>query len=332
MKKELTIEGSGPYTLFLNGNFRTVVNDFWIGKESGYQFDPDFKYEICRYPDEKVNGKIGIKIEDGSCVYAENPRVDLTGQEGNAQFILNLSQSNLQVIDEYLTNGEEFILRNAISNSLCEAIPAVPDLDDEPIFARVSDGTWLQFDPRLIIETNSVNSPIADGGKATKLAGGSFCSNVPRTFMNEDHCKVSSNGCETSSKSNELEVLLDNKTISELNVLTGRYVYIVKGLNVVDQSDDGQFPWKLPHPCTEGLRSRWIPKDLNDCNPTDIYSGTNNSLHELISSSRDSNPFMRDIHFPTSGMSCNETDTDPDIEIAVNDECWRRVHEDFLSV
>jgi hypothetical protein len=88
----------------------------------------------------------------------------------------------------------------------------------------------------------------------------------------------------------------------------------------------------LDHPCTPGLRSRWEPKNLTDCDPTELYSETNSSLHSLLSSSGDKNPYMRDVYFPEEGMMCNETDTEPEVEIEVNGHCWRRVHDEHMSL
>ncbi len=331
MDQEFRIEGTGPYILYLNGVIRTVVDDFWLDKESTYQFDPNFVYKACRTSSlqERVDGKMGIKIEDGSCVDAENPRVSLDGQDTNVAHILNLSMDDLDLFDEYSTNGEEFILQNHVIDSVCDKIPSVPELGDEPIFGRLSDGSWLQFDPRIVLETNTIEDPLADGGRATQLSSGFFCSNVPKNFLNEDHCQLSSSACTSASRSaDNLEVLLNNKTITELNTLTNRYVYALQGLNVVDKSDESQ---KLKHPCTKGLRSRWIPKDAIDCNPTDLRARTNSTLHELLSSSRDSNTFLRDIFFPQDGR-CNNKDTDPEIEIFVSGICWQRVHHDFMSI
>ena len=88
----------------------------------------------------------------------------------------------------------------------------------------------------------------------------------------------------------------------------------------------------MDHPCTPGLRSRWEPKDIAGCIPTALYSETTASLSKLISESEDSNPYIRDIFFPGEGIFCNPFDTEPEIEINVDGECWKRVHEEDMSV
>jgi len=337
MSKELRIErsdsGSGPYTLYLDDILRTRVDDFWLTKNETYNFNPGITYRICRGPDERVLGQLWIELEDGQCVQAENPPVSLAGIENKATHVLDINVNNLEVIDVDLTQGEEFMLTNALVSSKCNEIPIISEIADEPIFGQVSDGTWLIFDSRLEVGKNTISSPLSDGGKGAQVASGgaSYCSNVPRNFLNEDKCQLSTNACRTTSSSSAIEVILDNTTISDLNhLVTGRFVYTLKGLYVVDQADNSQFPTKLEHPCTPELRSRWILKE--NCNPTPIYSGTNSSLQELLGNSGDRNPYVRDIYFPEDGMSCNSTDKDPEIEIEVKGQCWWRVHGDFMSV
>lgn len=325
----------GPYTLYLDGNVRTVVDDFWLSKNDTYTFDPDFEYYLCSVHGESSSGQLWIRLEDGICVQAENPRVDIAGLENELAYVLDLRGVDGQLIpiDEAFTSGEEFILPTALQDDLCRNIPSVRERGDEQIFGQLSDGSWLLFDPRLNIENNTPDTPLMDGGKAKELASGgtTLCSNVPRTFLNEDGCILSSNACKPSANT-EIEVLLEDDTIKNLYNLTGRYVYGLKGLHVVDQNDNSEYPWKLPHPCTDTLRSRWMRKDPADCNPSDIYSGTNATLVDLLSAETDSNPHIRDIFFSSDTHHCNETDTDPDIEITFGNECWKRVHSDYLSV
>ena len=56
---------------------------------------------------------------------------------------------------------------------------------DEVVFVHLSDGTWLQFDPRLQLETGVLNAPLSDSGKSIQLKSGGqpHCSNAPRTFL-----------------------------------------------------------------------------------------------------------------------------------------------------
>ncbi len=324
--------GLGPHTLYLQGAKRTIVQDFWPDRDDGFQFDPNFLYKICDLSigSENVGGIIGIRLPDQRCVRVPNPDVDLNSIEGTS-LILDLAVDDLEPIDTHYRNGE-YILQKALTNPLCGRIPDVFQVGDEKVFGRLADGSYLQFDPRLALQMNSLKSPLPDGGKSIRIKSGgpTKCMNVPRTFLNEDTCQPSSNSCQNSDTYEELEISLEDVTISNLYTLTGRYVYRIEGLNVVDQVDGS----KLDHPCKKELRSRWIPKETNSaCNPTALHSSTNETLLDLISSASDpSNPYLRDIYFPSSGKSCDSRDTNPDIEIWVDGVCWKRVHEDYLSV
>ena len=265
---------------------------------------------------------------------AQNPIVNLDGYEHTVTHAFNLLEGSLQPIDQWWSNGEDLVFMLGASlfddpsfSSICSELPSVPELGDKPIFAKLPNGSWFMFDPRLDLMTNTVKSPINDGGKETFTASGgeTSCSNVPRTFLNENNCQLSTDACKPSVN-NRVDILLDNSTIATLNTLTGRYVYAIKGHLV---KYEGIF---LQHPCTAGLRSRWEPKNITDCNPTELYSDTNSSLFDLLSRSGDRNPFIRDIFFPERGTQCNSTDTEPEIEIEVDGVCWKRVHDEHMSI
>jgi hypothetical protein len=334
--KNLRVIGSGPFVLELNGWTRTTVQNFTIDHSDyiNYVFDSTFDYELCGTPEEKIDGRLYIRVQTGECVAAQNPAINLDGLESSIPNIFNLPDNSFQPSDQWWNNGESlvFVLQNSLFDNplfstTCAELPSVPEIGDAPIFGKLSDGTWLMFDPRLDINTNTPSSPIGDGGKQSFLASGgdTYCSNVPRTFLNENECQLSSEACKPSS-TGQIEILLDNSTIATLNNLTGRYVYAIKGLLVKYKT------LLLEHPCTPGLRSRWEPKNLTDCQPTELYDTTYSSLFDLLSESTDQNPYMRDIHFPDEGKQCDVGDTEPEIEIEVNGQCWRRVHDDHMSL
>jgi hypothetical protein len=80
------------------------------------------------------------------------------------------------------------------------------------------------------------------------------------------------------------------------------------------------------------LRSRWLSKDLSLCNATDIFNATNITLGDLLKRSTDTNPYFRDITFPSSGAVCDPLDTNPALELEAAGRCWTRVHPEYLSV
>ncbi len=333
LNKNLRVLGDGPFVLEINGQIRTVVDDFTVD-QSGYEdytFNSTFNYRLC---DERIGDNIYVELEDGSCVTIKNPAVSLEGHESSVSTILNFTDDMLQPIDRWWNNGEDVVFMlgsslfgNPAFSSICAALPSIPDFTDEPIFARLSNGTWFLFDPRLSLDGNTPGSPISDGGKSLLALsdGKKYCSNTPRTFLNEGDCQLSSNACRQGSN-DQLEILLENSTIAALTNLTGRYVYAIQGLLV---KDGGIF---LDHPCTPGLRSRWEPKDISGCSPTELYSATSSALAGLILESTDPNLFLRDIYFPLEGTSCDTRDTEPEIEIEVDGQCWKRVHDEHMSI
>ena len=157
------------------------------------------------------------------------------------------------------------------------------------------------------------------------------CANVPRTFLNEEHCTLSTATSTCGAAGVPIiNIELNETNIADLHILTGQYLYGVLGLPVVDFQNTS-----LPSPCTPGLRSRWELKNTTDCsNPTLLDTETNSTLHYLLSHSRDSNPFIRDITFPSSGYICGESDTESlgHVDIVVESQCFRRVHPEHLSV
>ncbi len=334
----LRVIGEGPFQLQIDGWLRTVADNLTVDEDgySDYTFDPSFDYEICNEPEEWIDGRLFLRLEDRNCVDVRpNPLINLDGFESSVGHILDLPDNSLQAIDQWWTNGDDVIYRletslfnNPVFSETCSGLPSVPELDDGPIFGRLSDGTWLMFDPRVELQANTPSDPINDGGKQASInsSGATYCSNVPRTFLNENECKLSVDACRASSGTSQAEILLENSTIAVLNNLTGRYVYAIEGLLVKYGGIN------LEHPCTPGLRSRWEPKNLTACNPTELYYDTNETLFNLLSSSGDDNPFMRDIHFPEEGTYCNSSDTEPEIEIEINGECWTRVHPEHMSI
>ncbi len=336
VEKKLRILGEGPFQLELNGWMRTIVQNITIDHVDyeNYVFDHSFEYSLCNYPQEIINGRLYIELEDGNCVHIQNPEVNISGYESSVTNIFDLPDGSLQPTDQWWTEGSDLVFQLNISLTndpsfleVCSQLPLVTELGDEPIFGKLSNGSWLMYDPRISVKSNTPDSPIIDGGKEIfRISGGeTLCSNVPRTFLNEGHCSTSENACKPSSNK-QIELNLENETIRVLNFLTQRYVYAVKGLLVRYEGI------ALGHPCTPGLRSRWLLKDISECNPTDLYNNTNATIFSLLVDSGDRNPFIRDIYFPEEGETCDEGDTELEIEIEVNGQCWRRVHDEHLSI
>ncbi len=148
----------------------------------------------------------------------------------------------------------------------------------------------------------------------------------------QSHDYDGDNSVDNDTNETVIKILLTKPNIADLMALTERYIYVIQGLAV---NKYGYGDESLYHPCTPGLRSRWELKRFSDCNITALHHDTNASLFELISQSGNdgrNNVFIKDIYFPEEGSICNEIDIESQIEIEVHGYCWRRVHDDHLSV
>mmetsp|Transcript_1433 Transcript_1433/g.2264 ORF Transcript_1433/g.2264 Transcript_1433/m.2264 type:complete len:3782 (+) Transcript_1433:192-11537(+) len=326
----LTYNGPGPYVVQLDGNPVTVVEDVQL--DDGHVFDANLTYITCGRPEEFVGGRMYLRTEDGTCLSSQNPVVNFTGFENIPKHVIDLpSDGNLfREIDDNLAPDDMFILLEGLSSTTCNNIPDVTEEGDPHVFGRLPDNSWLIFDPRIVLEDNTDDSPIQDGGGSTELVtgGDTLCANAARTFLNEDKCilSTSSSACGAIPTPETLISLNEENLLTFLH-LTGRYVYAIDKLTVEDS-----FGNKIEPVCTPGLRSRWKLKTESACNPSYLGSDTNTTLvNLLVSQSGDENPQFRDTHFPTEGV-CDPGDTDPNVEILVDEQCWQRVHPDLMSV
>jgi len=327
-----------PFKVIIDDQIRTIVRE--IKFQNGNVMDYDWSHEICDWPDTPSKyyprGRLFLRVEDDSCQEVDQalvPLLSFTGFETLARYNFQLDPNNFKSASEYAEShpmipGDDIILINELTDPLCKEIPEVVEDGDVPIFGQLPDGTWLQYDPRLKLEENTPHDMIEDGGGATKLVTGgeTLCANAPRTFLNIDNCVMS---YETSTCGNVptpfTEILLDDTNIKKLHQLTGRYVYWLDGLVVRDNDNS-----TIAHPCTPGWRSRWEKSD--SCSSSNLGQNTLTVLSDLIRTSSDSNPIIRDIIFPWSGVSCDPEDTEPEIHFQVDGHCWTNVHPEHKSV
>ena len=147
----LQIQGSGPYISRLDNHPRTIVPNlkFDNAKYKDYTFDPKVEYEICEIT-PGVEGILSIRLNDESCQNIRNPIVNFTNHDDLPTYIIKIpaSSKNLPPIEQW-TNGDEFILTSSLQHKSCEHVPRLSRFGDPPVFGELSDGTWLQFDPRL---------------------------------------------------------------------------------------------------------------------------------------------------------------------------------------
>jgi len=335
---EATHDGTDAYaTIKLNGHVRTVVSPGLAFDNSEYTFELNKEYDMCKKPEEFVGGRFWLMMEDKSCQSLRNPLVNFHVGSVLPENVLNLpaiSEGVLEPIDGPQTSDGEFILFGGLSDPLCYQLNDSTEEEDPPVFGKLPDGSWLQFDPRLVLEENTLESPIPDGGGLVRSLTGeqTRCSNVPRTFLNEEHCTLtnSATACGSAGTPN-LQIDLNSDNIIDIHEMTGQYVYGILGLPLIDD-----FGNKQPWPCEPNIRTRWEILGANDCTQTPMGTETYATLAELLieKGTSDENPLLRDIIFPITGKTCDSSDNNAliEVEIVIESQCFRRVHPEHMSI
>ena len=262
---------------------------------------------------------------------------DLSTPPTNPTVILD--GHSVEVDTQYYENGiaQELFVQEALTDKSCKL---VPDVTGEPPYTVVgiyNNEYWLH-DPRFSIFDNTVTFPKADGGgaivKSTQNATTdkymARCAGVPMNFLNEETCYLSTdpNVCASFGDTSGTIVLSLSNLEKAHQVSNGsRYIYAVNGLRQNDEEES------VPYdpPCRAGTRSRWVRTD--DCSFDTPAKKTSEVLSQLLRSSTDSNPYMRDIFFPTLGEFCHPADQDKyNFRLLVDDQCWHNVHQLHLQV
>lgn len=237
---------------------------------------------------------------------------------------------------------QELFLTNDLNDANCDNIPPARYKDKQVVIGNLDGQHWL-FDPQIVLQENSLETPLPDGGgnlvEQTRLTetelendrrGRDYevlCSNAVVSFVNLEACKLSyqPDTC-TQQDPPDMWLTMKDETLLKFHEID-RYLYAVEGL----RQEKPQIPYGSP--CTAGETSRWIPSSCSGPTVT-IRSETNQLFAELLRASTDTrNPFLRDITFPLTGSSCNTNDRDSfDFTVNIDGECWLNVHKSHLQV
>ena len=161
----------------------------------------------------------------------------MTVQPGIVVNLPSISPEVLDKIDEGRSRGGDYIHRTSLSDPFCETLSDVTEELDPPVFGRLPDGSYLQYDPRMLLEENSLDSHIPDGGGLVRALTGdeTRCANAPRTFLSEEECTLSYSSTTCGSVGMpDLWINLDADNINVLQDLSGQYVYAISGLPAND--------------------------------------------------------------------------------------------------
>jgi hypothetical protein len=219
-RKFVTFEAigtEGAHVLKVDGFPRTVLPEAPAFQNSAYAINVGQQYEICNHGQEYEGANSKLQTDDGKCEFVKykNPRVDFTGYENvPAHFLTFPSETLLQSIDDKLhlagRKAGQYILTGDLWSLLpdeCAAVDLGTTLAEKkaPVFALLPDGTWLMHDPRMVLEDNTVDNPLPDGGGLIRSETGNLaaCANVARTFVNSKQCVLSSapNACGSTAAS-----------------------------------------------------------------------------------------------------------------------------------
>ena len=297
---------------------------------SKYSLEWNKEYLMCSRPEEWAGGWFNLRMADGSCQSLPNPLVRFYPDSVQPYSFLslpNVTSGTLDLIDEVQSRGGEYLLRGGLIDPLCAQLSDVTEENDAPIFGKLPDGSWLQFDPRIVLEDNTLESHVRDGGGLIRSLTGdkTKCFNTPRTFLNEDQCSLSNSSTACGSTGTPLVLIeLNSTNIIDLHDISGRYVYAIAGLPLRDIDNVTQ-----PSPCVPGVRSRWEILNASECTQTPMGMESNSSLVNLLQqrATIDSNPRLRDITFPMTGMSCSSNHNSlVEVDIVIRSQCFRRVH------
>lgn len=240
--------------LMVDGVFRTKISEpMQLVKNKGNTIEMifDVDYEICNdimsnFYQENAPIRVRrqgqqrcFELRDG------NPSIQLpVGLSDGAHsdsdlpsYIISIPDSAMSPIDDEtypslywksFRSGDEFLLTTTIDVPSCSLL----SITNGPpmVHGRLQNSNEaLLFEPRVVLQENTVENPIPDGGGSLVLETNSLtsCANAPRTFLNEDHCVLSTSAtaCE-ASENIEIEIDLSEEFIKTANQFANRYVRI----------------------------------------------------------------------------------------------------------
>jgi len=162
------------------------------------------------------------------------------------------------------------------------------------------------------------------------------CQNAPRSFLNEDGCKLSyePNVCSPSLSKPIKVIVIDESTLSGINGMTGGKLYAVTGLPITDDVDAAGNMY-LEYPCdnSNNRSVRWV-KDESDnicANTAGLGDETLNTFRDLISAKDTTTNYFNAnvVTVERHIRSCDSGDSSK-LELgrvkAGDGSCWVHVH------
>lgn len=322
-------------------------------------------YQVCGNPLEGIGARFRVSgngIPSCSHLYFNNvygnPPIwfdeDHAGLIGKPVVALDAGTYS-EVMTQYFFKGITEMLHVTIPLNEAQCNITKDSVDGFPerlVVGRTVDGDgkedyWVHTST-FRLQNNDLSAPTHDGGKhaveLTKIASEadkryrSFCSSVPRTFLNEDSCILSDDAC-YREEGKDVDIDLTEENLKKIYDATGgmggdqtKYVYAITLLRN-EPGQDLENPL-MEYPCTPGARSRWIISTNCTILPEqEPLPQTDAIFRNLLSTSTDTNPYVRDVFFPKVGASCPDPDdTGYDFKIKIGNICFENTHPDNYQV
>lgn len=331
LREQLSVgKMSGRFVLSVNGVMRTMVGNLVFESNVRFRHKRQESFTICRV-EETVYGKFGI-LYDGQCELFKvgNPAVRLYGMTPKPSYIvkINISKKSDFELQTYFNEKMEelteiLILKKNLNADDCNVIP-YPTTHN--VYAELSNGQHMIFEPTLELADNRNQNPLNDGGgKAVRVSNGVVqCANVERNFLNEQSCKLSShvNACAPRGKMEGM-VVLSPKMLKLFFELIKRPVYAVTGLRIEDDLS-------VSSPCTSGGQSRW--QHVDSC-IENVKPETSALLGALLKNSGRDNPNVQDILLLPDEGNCHWKDVDKrQMYVKVDGQCYMNIHPDSFNI
>ena len=268
---------------------------------------------------------------DGGNPVVQFPNLEEFDEDVTVFPLTEAQEDNFVVVNDGTREGLVLTTEN-LDNDECLSIPTFYPLLDS-IVIEIDD--QLNFhDSGIALIENTLESPIPDGGGETSQLDPDtlYCSNAPRTFLNEETCVLSPEPTtcgideiiDDANPDANPNPLLNEETLSNLFRLTDRYVYIVDGLRV-DPSYGA-----TRNPCSNNVISRWLRIENDPCVEGSFPdTETRDDLQSLLLTARGDNEILIDIVGP--GCTVDPVLYGIIIEIEAG-ACYQHVHGDLMNV
>ncbi|KAH8057975.1 hypothetical protein JL722_6519 [Aureococcus anophagefferens] len=281
------VETDGVFVLSVDGFARTEAASFAPGAGS---------YTIC-----DVDHDGTVEIDDGS------ETCDVTFDAPDVAF----SAAPPTLIDAALVDadtpvrGVKLLETLVDDRGLCPLALVGEDAPDA-VFA-LDDGVYYLYDPRVKLNDNSVDAPVA-GGDA-----GTMCGTAPKTFLNERSCVAAAAACSTLGYASAL-FPLDDDHLRAFYELSGRYVYAVEGLDVA----------LVDSPCDAAI-SRWKRDNSSDACASAVAGRREARFAAAVARGRRG---ARDAVVADEATACDAADAPAGSAVLIGGACWVHVHDD----